>query len=226
MTDNNSPPPPGHLNSPFFTKLPVEVRWLIYREFFSGSRQEVVAKKEREDPGNRYTEFVRISMPRNKQFQLVQTCKAVYSECRHLYWSETAVKCGYMSFRTNLKGIPFYARTFIRVLEGVATEDNFAPTDRIPLEQFLSHFPKLQYCQLRHQTVHMYCHQDDIDTDRFLEKSGSAGFRDLAGTLNPGKPPVLLQRVYLWPQKDRDVSELYNPFTYWSSNLPSEHQVL
>lgn len=207
MTDKSNPPPPGHINSPFFTKLPSEVRWMIYGEFFRGSRQEVVAKKEREDPNNRYTEFVRISMPRNRQFQLVQTCKAIYSECRNLYWSETAVKCGYMSFRTNLKGIPFYARECIRVLEGVATEDNFAPTNRIPLVQFLGYFPELEYCQLRHQTAQMYCHQNEVPPEDFLTEVGSKAFQDLARTLNANKPPMLVQRIYLRTKKDRDVSE-------------------
>lgn len=210
MTDNSSPPPPGHINSPFFTKLPGEVRRMIYREVFSGSRQEVRRHKDREDPTNRHTEFVRICMPFNRQFSLVRTCRAIYHEARALYWCETAVKCAYMPLRTNLNAIPFVARPRIRVLEGVVPVDNLTPTGQMPLDQFLGHFPKLQYCQLHHQTVRMYCHHDDISPTSLLEKSGSGAIREIACSLSAAKPPILVQRIYVRPEKDRDVSNLCN----------------
>lgn len=223
MTDNSSLPPPGHIDSPLF-KLPAEVRQMIYREFIIGSRQEIVAKKDREDPTNRYTEFVRICMPLNRQFSLLRTCKAVYQEARQLYWCETAVKCAYKPFRTNLNAIPFYARPRIRVLEGVAPVDDLTPTNQIPLDQFLGHFTNLQYCQLRHHTVRLYCHHDGIPPEDVLAKSGSEAFREIARSLNADKPPVFVQRIYVFPEKDRDVSKLYNPFTSCSSYLPSHPQ--
>lgn len=224
MTDNSSPPPPGHIHSPFFIKLPGEVRRMIYQEFFDGSRQEVRRHKDREDPTNRYTEFVRICMPSNRQFSFVRTCKAVYQESRDLYWCETAVKCAYMSFRANLNAIPFYARLRIRVLEGVVPVDTFTPTGQMSLDQFLGHFPKLQYCQLHHHTVRLYCHHEEIPPEDVLAKSGSEALREIARSLNAKKPPVFVQRIYVLPEKDRDVSELYNPFTPCSSNLPSHPQ--
>lgn len=210
MADNSNQPPPGHTKSPLFTKLPLEVREVIYRWFFIGSRQKVGRHTYQSDPSNRYTKSVRNSMPRNKQFALVQACKAVYRESRHIYWSETAVKCAYMSMRANLNAIPFYARPLIRVLEGVAPVDDLASTGQMNLIQFLVHFPKLQYCQLQRHTVHMYCHHDDIPPEGLLMQSGSDAFRDIARILNPNKPPVFVQRIFLWPEKDRDVSRMYN----------------
>lgn len=187
-----------------------------------GSRLEVRRHKYRQDPTNPRTEFVRICVPFNRQFSIVRTCKALYEESRNLYWCKTAVTCAYMSLQINLNAIPFYARPRIRVLEGVVTEDIFHPTNRMPLAQFLGHFPRLGYCQLHRQTVHMYCHQDDVPTEDFLARAGSDAIRNLASSLNADKPPVFLQRVYLWPQYDWDVSELCTPFTFCSSNFPSK----
>ncbi|KAL2278193.1 hypothetical protein FJTKL_14612 [Diaporthe vaccinii] len=204
MTDNNSPPPQGHINSPLFTKLPGEVRRMIYGEFFDGSRQEVRRHRDREDPTNRYTEFVRICMPFNRQFSLVRTCKAVYQESRDLYWCETAVKCAYMSFRANLNAIPFYARLRIRVLEGVVPVDTFNATGQMSLDRFLGHFPKLQYCQLHHHTVRLYCHHEEIPPENVLAESGSEALREIARSLNTENPPVFVQRIYVLPEKDRD----------------------
>ncbi|KAK7702784.1 hypothetical protein SLS64_009394 [Diaporthe eres] len=205
MTDNRSPPPPGHIHSPFFIKLPAEVRRMIYREFFDRSRQEVRRHRDRKDPTNRHTEFVRICMPFNRQFSLVRTCKAVYQESRDLYWCMTTVTCAYMSLRANLNAIPLYARPRIRVLEGVVPVDTFTPTGQMELDQFLGHFPNLQYCQLRHHTVHLYCHHDEVPPEDVLARSGSGALREIAVSLNAENPPVFVQRIYVWPKKDRDV---------------------
>lgn len=197
---------------------------MIYEEVFMGSRLEVRRHKDRQDPTNPRTEFVRICVPFNRQFSIVRTCKALYEESRSLYWCKTAVTCAYMSLQINLNAIPFYARPRIRVLDGVVTEDIFHPTNRMPLAQFLGHFPRLEYCQLHRQTVHMYCHQDDVPTEDFLARAGSDAIRNLASSLNADKPPVFLQRVYLWPQYDWDVSELYTPFISCFFNFPSQPQ--
>lgn len=224
MASNSNPNVPGHIKSPLF-KLPLEIREEVYRAFFTGSRQEVGRHPDRTDPNNRYTEFERISMPRNRQFALVEACKAVYDESRHIYWSETSVRCACMTMRANLDGIPLYARPLIRVLEGVAPVDNLIPTGQMDLVQFLGHFPKLQYCQLQRHTVHLYCHHDEIPPEGLLMASGSDAFRAIARTLNTNKPPVFVQRLFVCPQKDRDVSKLYSPFTSWSSGMPSQPNI-
>lgn len=226
MANNSNPNVPGHVQSPLFTKLPFEIREQVYRAFFIGSRQEVGRHPDRTDPDNRYTEFKRISMPRNRQFALVETCREVYRESRHIYWSETSVRCAFMPMRANLSGIPFYARSLIRVLEGVAPVDDLAPTGQMDLVQFLGHFPKLEYCQLTRHTVHMYCHYDEIPPEGLLTKSGSDAFRAIATTLNTNKPPVFVQRLFVWPEKDRDVSELYSSFTFCASSIPYSPNVL
>lgn len=225
MANNSNPNVPGHVQSPLFTKLPLEIREQIYRVFFIGSRQEVGRHAYQSDPNNRYTKIVRNSMPRNKQFALAQACKAVYRESRHIYWSETAVTCAYMSMRANLNAIPFYARPLIRVLEGVAPVDDLVPTGQMDLVQFLGHFPNLEYCQLNRHTVHMYCHYDEIPPEGLLTKSGSDAFRAIAHMLDTNKPPVFVQRLFVLPEKDRNVSESYSPFTCCASSIPHSPNV-
>lgn len=197
---------------------------MIYRESFVGSKQEVVRRKYRTDPNNRYTEFERICMPMSRQSSLLRTCREVYKEARHVFWSETTIRCAYMPFQINLDAIPVYARQRIRALENVVTEDHFRPMNRMPLVQFLGNFTRLQHCHFRPQTVHIFCHHNEIPPEGLLRMVGSDAFRDLALALNIDQPPVFVQRIYVWPQKDRDVSKMHIPFTYCSSHLPLHRQ--
>lgn len=222
-TSSDQPLTPGHTNSPLFTILPYDVRVLIYREVFNGSKVEVVYRSERADPANRHSVFTHICLPVNRQFDLVRVCKEAYKESRHIYWTETAIKLAHTPLRTNLDGIPMCAKQRIRALEGVPLVDELYATHQIPLDHFLGHFPKLKYCQFRRGTVRMDCHYNEIPPEGLVKKSGSDAFRDLALSLNARNPPVFVQKISLWPAKDHGVSKLNKYLTHYSlhtSRLP------
>lgn len=207
-TNRNLTPLPGHANCPLFTELPYDIRVMIYREFFRGSRQEVVSRPDREDPHHHFTASTRLCLPLNRQFNLVRACKEIYKESRHIYWSETAIKLAYRPLAANLSAIPQYARQSVRALEGVPIADALSSMNQIPIDQFLGRFPRLNYCQFNRMTIHMGCHSNEIDPNDLVEESGSNAFLEIAVSLNKRKPPVFVQRIYLWPEKDHGVSEL------------------
>lgn len=72
--------PSGHLASPFFTKLPAQLRLAIYKYVFDDST--VLARIER--PGD-----YRVTELRPNRQSILLTCHAIYSEVLHVYWSHT-----------------------------------------------------------------------------------------------------------------------------------------
>lgn len=195
---------------PFF-KLPFDVRQKVYREFFQGSRLEVRNRWYQSDPTDRYTKYSRMSVGINREFLLLLTCKAAHKEALDIYWSQTIIKCSaVMSFEANLQAIPFCARPFVRALESVPLHVDVHPRPRMPLRLFLGLFPRLEYCEFKRPTVKMYCHAHEIPRERLLEEVGSDEFRALALAMNPDRPPIFVQRIFFFPQKDwnSDVSEL------------------
>ena len=197
MANNGSQRPLGHINSILFTKLPAEVRSMIYCEAFIGSKVEIGRKNSWVDHKNRNTDDGRIYVLPSKHHRLLRTSKEVYYESRRIYWTETTVTCAHCPLQKNLSTIPVYARPYIRVLEGVVPADNFSPHNRLPLGQFLGHFTGLQYCQLLHQSVYIFCLHDAASSQDLLEAAGSDAFRAVACTLNSNNPPVLVQRAYV-----------------------------
>lgn len=183
-------------SSPFFSKLPAEVRTMIYRECFAGSKARVTQEKPLRNNLNRHTYFDKAYLPRNEQLKLLPVCQDFHDEARPIYWNETAVECAYFALQKNLSAIPVHARPHIRVLEGVPPVDGFAHHP-IPLAQFMGLFPQLRYCQLRHQSVYIYCLHNKATRENLLGAAGSDAFRSLAHTLNPHNPPVLVQRAYV-----------------------------
>ncbi|KAG6362440.1 hypothetical protein INS49_010670 [Diaporthe citri] len=194
----------GHTTSPLF-RLPIELRRMVYREVFNGSERKIQWKPVRRDPNNRYTEYNQIMVPTNEQFQLLLTCQEVYIEARPWYWCDTAVTCAFFQMRTLMSAIPTFAREDIQVLKDVPPVDGLSPTNPMQLDQFVGHFPRLKYCQLRRHTVHLYCHHDDVPPKSVLANSGSGAFLEIAQSMNTAKPPVFVQRIYVWPVKDRDT---------------------
>lgn len=183
-------------SSLFFSKFPGEVRSIIYRECFAGSKARVTPENHPRNNINRHSSFNKAYLPRNEQLELLLTCQDFHDEARPIYWKETAVECAYFSLQKNLSAIPLHARSNIRILEGVPPVDSFA-RHPYPLDQFLRHFPQLVYCQLRHQSVYIHCLHDKASNEDLLKASGSNAFQIIARALNPRRPPVLVQRAYV-----------------------------
>lgn len=197
MANNGGQRPPGHTNSILFTKLPSELRSMIYHEAFVGSTVQIGCKKGWFNHKNRHTDDGRIYVLPSTHHRLLRTCREVYYESRQAYWTKTTVTCAYCSLQKNLSTIPVYARPFIQVLKGVVPVDNFCLQSRVPLGQFLGNFPALQYCQLRHQAVYIHCLHDKANSDELLEAAGSYALRAMAHTLNLADPPILVQRTFV-----------------------------
>lgn len=208
MSDNSISTLQGNMEPFPFFKLPFDVRQKVYRKFFQGSRLEVRNRWYQSDPTNRYTKYSRTSVGINREFLLLLTCKAADKEARDIYWSQTTIRCSaFMSFQANLHAIPFCARPFVRTLEGVPINDDMHSKPRTPLRLFLARFSRLEYCEFRRPTVQRSCHTHEVPREALLEAVGSEAFRALALSLKPDRPPIFVQRVFLFPLYDRDVSE-------------------
>lgn len=159
--------PPGHLQSPLFELIPAEVRLDIYRHVFAGSEMALQlhpdALKPRLFPhkplpvGGRRSIFCTSAY--GKRYQLLHTCKQIYSEALAISWSETIV-CnfeGRLSRGLFFDRIPDFAKLHIKHLRDVQSFVNrgvkelrgIALSGQASFAETLDAFPKLQTCSIR-----------------------------------------------------------------------------
>lgn len=84
--------------------------------------------------------------------QLLLTCRQIYDEAMHLYWSETLVCNGedhwyYFNRKYFVKRVPDIAKKYVRRIYGIRFEGG-SNEIHMPFAEFLSHFPRLEVCRM------------------------------------------------------------------------------
>ncbi|ROW08941.1 hypothetical protein VMCG_02946 [Cytospora schulzeri] len=124
----------GPVASPFFNKLPAELRLKIYREVFSGSHTLVL---RRGVSSNLY-------LAPNSHNRLLLTCHQAYEEACSMYWSMTTVIVG-GSQLPDFAGLEeVFGGALIEELQGVRGDQAVG----MGLCEFLGHFERVSTVRL------------------------------------------------------------------------------
>lgn len=157
----------GHIHSPLFKSLPVEIRLQVYEELSSGSKLSLVITPSHysRDPvplGGRRTIFESTG-----HHNFLLTCRVVYNEALSSYWSKTLVICGTYDRFADFLGeaeignlfhltyvanrISDFAKAHIKHLREVepCKPTAYKDTHNLSFREFISLFPQLETCGIR-----------------------------------------------------------------------------
>lgn len=185
----------GHVLSPFFTMLPIELRLMIYAEAFAGSQNDLhhwQSPMQEEYTSGQMNEMEdRFGLRPSQHHELLFVCRRLYEEALAVYWSQTAVYMGGLDIKTGacamLCTIPVHARPYIQHITGVkvtrggtahnARRCGYFWTDNCGkwwFTKMLRHLPRLRTCILT-DCIRDMTDPDviqNVDQDYWLDKYG------------------------------------------------------
>lgn len=159
----------GHLESPLFTRLPVELRLQIYQDVFHGSTAQSNYFPWHGPAADRcgwcHPKYM-YQLRHSGHHRLLLTCHAVYKEATALYWSSTIINMGQErgpdydpwwpgrgwspSIGDSVCAIPAYARQYIQHITNVSRPEGIdANIKGWWLAKGISYLPSLKTCRLR-----------------------------------------------------------------------------
>lgn len=168
----------GHLESPLFALLPVELRLKIYEDVFDGSSARLVHCRwygaPNHDETNDYPDHLYMLRQSGHHWPLL-ACRALYQEAMPLYWAHTVVDVGipphkftkfdlnnpatyesgtddidkqYPSIGDAVCAIPVHARQYIQQITNVKVHGLADDDGPWWLAKGLSYLPSLKTCRL------------------------------------------------------------------------------
>lgn len=157
----------GHLRSPLFVLLPVELRLKIYEDVFDGANAKLVCRRwygaPNHDETHDYPDYIYM-LRQSEHHRPLLTCRALYEEAMTLYWSHTVIHMPtgtprdilqrgykYPSIGDAVYAIPVHARQYIQHITNVKDCQGFNVKERGGpwwLAKGLSYLPSLKTCRL------------------------------------------------------------------------------